>query len=346
MKMKLNLATFLPTIADKVSAEMAERIKAAFADAGKVTVIRSIVEAETKEVGERTIKAYLTTRHVDRENESLVPKGWDLSEWKQSPSILEAHDYSRPQVGSGSKTRKDAMGVLSHVTFFEKEALGANTPDYFLMSKVMPLSFSIGFIPLERSFKGDPGFDEQVKLANADWPEFKKDRKRIEVFTTKALMLEASVVPVPANPNALQQKIASAVEAGKITEEEVQVVQKDMGIEPEKKTTIVVPDLDADDNEDLEAQKAANEKECVEMVNKIVALLGIEQQFESIEQATEWLAVENEKAKEDRKRLENKPPEVKITKVVKVSKYVPPVIDGKKIAQSVKNQLDLATGKV
>lgn len=113
-----------------------------------------------------------STPAVDRQGESIDQNGWDLTNYKNNPVILWAHDYSSLPIAKANNTGVVDNQLVQDGEFashsFAQEVKQAYI-DGFLNT------VSVGFIPLERNGN----------------------------VITKAELLEVSFVPVPANPQAL-----------------------------------------------------------------------------------------------------------------------------------------------
>lgn len=206
-----------------------------------VNVKRVEIETKGEEQNdeERSITAYLSTRHLDRDNEIIMPDGIDVGQFKQNPVILIGHNYGQPQVGKAESLRHDEIGLKAKIVFAPVMPV---EKDYYLLSKFMPLKFSIGFIPIEIMDNKHAEWKETIKKLSTDWPEF-KGKNTIKAIHRKLIMLEASITPMPANVYASQ--ISKALEEGKIKAEECQIIRK--SLEPDAETGkiegVKTPDL-------------------------------------------------------------------------------------------------------
>lgn len=134
----------------------------------------------------------------DRQGEILTLDGWDIKNYSKNPVFLWAHNYRDLPVGRAVSVELD-KGLIFEIDFPSKEIYPfADT--VFKMYKGGYLSaVSVGFIPLEYERSNDD--KEPTKI-------------------TRKELLELSAVPVPANPNALQDAMKSALTAGAINEQE------------------------------------------------------------------------------------------------------------------------------
>lgn len=125
---------------------------------------------------EGEIVGIASTSAIDRDGESIDQNGWELDNFNQNPVLMVAHDYSEFPVGKcveiGVRDGKLIFkAVFSQATQKAREA-------YELVKEGVLSAFSVGFIPKQY----DPNRPELI---------------------TKAELLEISLVPVPANPEAV-----------------------------------------------------------------------------------------------------------------------------------------------
>lgn len=136
-------------------------------------------------VSERKMAFTITTASVDRDNDTIDPKGWDLKNFMQNPVVLWAHDYTQPPVGKATNIEMTPDGLKADVEFMPP---GMN-PFADMVHDMCKQGFlnatSVGFAGKEftKSKERDHGYD-----------------------FSKQELLEFSIVPVPANPEALIQR--------------------------------------------------------------------------------------------------------------------------------------------
>jgi phage head maturation protease len=152
--------------------------------------------------GERAVIARISTETADRENEVLIAGGCDTTDFLKSPTVFYNHDYALP------------VGVATDVVvgdgYVEAKTIFAAKPDDhdgpWLPSTLLSLfrqgvirGFSVGFVPVtgRRATEDDRGrYGKSAGYIHEKWR-----------------MVEYSVAPMPANPDAL----ATAVSKGIIT---------------------------------------------------------------------------------------------------------------------------------
>lgn len=131
----------------------------------------------------RTIKFLISTDTIDRDGDSIDPKGWELANYMKSPVVLWSHDYSQPPVAKATSIEQTKNGLAAVAEFPTKGVYPFADTVYELLKGGFLSASSVGFRPLE----GAPA----------------EGRKGMNYL--KQELLEFSVVPVPANPEALVQ---------------------------------------------------------------------------------------------------------------------------------------------
>lgn len=145
-----------------------------------------IVEENAFNDAERTITAYCTTLDRDRFGDTIQPAGMRNANYRNNPVVLWAHNYDMPPIAKSLWERPDEKGVRICMQFDTRdEAMEI----YRLYREGYLNAFSIGFLPIafERIFENNV----LTGLNFTDWE-----------------LIECSAVPVPANPNALQDALA------------------------------------------------------------------------------------------------------------------------------------------
>ena len=128
----------------------------------------------------------VSTEAIDRDNDTINPKGWALKDFKRNPVVLFGHDSRSLPVARAPDTSIDrARAVLRSVAQFPAQELH---PFGNLVGRLFRAKFlnaaSVGFRPID----------------------FKRAEDRDGFFPTdfkKQELLEWSAVPIPSNPEAL-----------------------------------------------------------------------------------------------------------------------------------------------
>ena len=162
-----------------------------------------IVKADTEEE-ERSSTELINTPNVDRDKEILIPRGADLTYYKQNPQVLWAHSYSTPPIGKAAWVKKKPEGLLAKTIYATTEL--AEEIWQLVKGGFLPAR-SVGFIPME-SHEPD---EKEIRK----YPERADARRVIDKWE----LLEYSVVPVPSNREALQQAMAKGLNLSVDTQE-------------------------------------------------------------------------------------------------------------------------------
>jgi HK97 family phage prohead protease len=142
-----------------------------------------------RDVGDRTVRFVLSDGSVDRMGDTVNVGGWDLSAYKRNPVVLFAHDASAPPIGRTVSVWSDGTRLLGDVEFAPAETYAFADTINRLVKGGFLKSGSVGFLPTVYKFSERPGG---------------VDYKRQE-------LLEFSIVPVPANSNALVEAHAKGI---------------------------------------------------------------------------------------------------------------------------------------
>jgi len=135
----------------------------------------------------RVIEAVVSTPAVDRMNDSIDVNGWELDNFKANPVVLFGHDSSAPPIARALNTWVDGNQLRSRARFFDESENPMSELTLRLIRAGGLNATSVGFIP---------------KV----W-QWTEDRGGIGIDFISQELMEWSVVPIPANPEAL---IASA----------------------------------------------------------------------------------------------------------------------------------------
>lgn len=146
---------------------------------------------KTAAIGERQIRFILSNAGVDRDNDTVDPAGWDLTNYKRNPIVLFAHNYSQLPVAKAVQIGV-ANNALSALVEFPPVGLYDFADSVYSMVKGGFLNgTSVGFKPIESQF----------------------NHARNGTDFLKQELLEFSIVPIPSNPAALVTQRAPAYPA-------------------------------------------------------------------------------------------------------------------------------------
>ena len=150
----------------------------------------AIVEMTGNVPEKRTVDFTISTGAVDREKDVINQAGWDLNAYRKSPVVLFAHDYKQPPIGRTTHLRHVDGALKATVEFAPKEANPMAETVYQLVKGGFLSSASVGFRPHKHAFNAERGgvdFEAQE-------------------------LLEWSIVPVPANPEALMDAKGAGID--------------------------------------------------------------------------------------------------------------------------------------
>lgn len=141
---------------------------------------------------ERCIDFTISTGAVDRSDDTVNPKGWEVENYLKNPVVLFGHDYHSLPIGKAVSLTMEDGALKSRVQFTTKEENPMGDTVYRLIQGGFLKATSVGFKPIE------------FKTA-------KDDSRPYGLDFTKQELLEFSIVPVPANPEALIGAAAAGI---------------------------------------------------------------------------------------------------------------------------------------
>lgn len=154
-----------------------------------------------------TFSVIASTATVDRQGEIIDQNGWDLTNYKNNPIILWAHDYSALPIGVAENISVEDGELRMSGRFASAEANPMAEQVRQLYADGILKTVSVGFIPLERNGN----------------------------TITKSELLEVSFVPVPANPQALSLAMTKGLQIEKTLVELIEKCSDHDATEPEVK---------------------------------------------------------------------------------------------------------------
>ena len=155
---------------------------------------------EIKQVADaRSMHFLISTDAVDRDNDVLDPKGWQLDSYKANPIVAFAHDYKSLPIAKCTSIVTTPKGLEATAEFPPKGVHAFADTVYDMLKAGFLSATSVGFRPIDYEQATDrKGFN------------FKKQE-----------LTEFSIVPIPSNPQALVQQRGA-------TSEQVKVWTKDL----------------------------------------------------------------------------------------------------------------------
>lgn len=149
--------------------------------------LRKAFAAEVKaatDPASRVIDFTISTASVDRMGDTIAIDGWKLDNYRKSPVVLWAHDSSMLPVAKGSNIRIDGGKLKASAEFMPRDISGFADAVFQALKGGYLSAVSVGFVPIKYSFVDDP-------------------TRRFGIDFEEQELLEFSVVPVPANAEAL-----------------------------------------------------------------------------------------------------------------------------------------------
>ena len=149
---------------------------------------------------DRTLRFCYSDESVDRMGDTIRAAGWDISDYVRNPVALWAHDSSAPPIGGGRNVGVEGGRLMGDIEFAPPETYQFADTIYRLLVGKFLRAVSVGFMPTKHEFvQNDP------------------DRPWGIDFLEQQL-LEISVCPVPANPNALAEARRKGIDTRPLVE--------------------------------------------------------------------------------------------------------------------------------
>lgn len=150
-------------------------------EASSTVLLRKQFLTDVEVLEDRSIKFIITSGAADRENDVIDPNGWDVSNYLKNPVVLFAHDYGSLPVARTTELVQHGDKLIAVAEFASAELNPMAEQVFNMLKQGFLKGASVGFRPT--SF------------------EYNDERGGVD-FTGQEL-LEFSVVPVPANAQAL-----------------------------------------------------------------------------------------------------------------------------------------------
>lgn len=144
---------------------------------------KAFVADEIKEVDvtARTLSFTISTASPDRDKDTIDPGGWQLASFQKNPVVMWAHDYDQLPIARAISIVNEGVRLTSIAQFATRDLSPFADSVYQMLKAGFLNATSVGFRPLTYELNADRGG---------------VDFKSQELF-------EYSVVPIPANPDAL-----------------------------------------------------------------------------------------------------------------------------------------------
>jgi HK97 family phage prohead protease len=160
----------------------------------------STVKPKALADGTRSVRFCFSDGSIDRMGDTIDPNGWDTSDFDANPVALWAHDSSQPPIGRAGNLAVEGGRLMGDIEFAPTETYAFADTVYRLVTGGFLNAVSVGFLPTEYSFvDNDPERGFGI--------DFKKQQ-----------LLEISVCPIPANPNALAAARSKGIDTRPLVE--------------------------------------------------------------------------------------------------------------------------------
>src|SRR5579871_3442276 len=207
--------------------------------------VRKEYPVEVKELEDGTTEFVITTDSVDRMGDTIAADGWELGSFLKNPVVLFAHDSHSLPVGRAVAVTHTPNGLKSRVQWVPKDVYPfAGTVREMVKGGFLNAT-SVGFQPLEYK-----------------WAEDKERPGGIDF--TKQELLEFSIVPIPANAEALVTAREAGIDVTLIKEWAAKWLEQDPARPAEKSAAELAAEAVAatkEENENVEAGGASAKPE-------------------------------------------------------------------------------------
>jgi phage head maturation protease len=164
-------------------------------------------EGKVDDIDEQYSIGTITTIDVDSDGDVVLPQGIDISRYQKNPVVLFQHNLDMP-IGYAEEITVSDEKITAKTRFGSTDE--AQKVHQLLKDKVLR-THSIGFVTLEFESRGTKTFESLMVDLKSKFPNKFTDEvsKRVDRVVTKALLLEYSVVTIPANEEAVINEIKS-----------------------------------------------------------------------------------------------------------------------------------------
>jgi HK97 family phage prohead protease len=149
---------------------------------------------------ERTILADISTQDVDADGDIVIAKGCDFNRYLKNPIVTINHDYTTVSIVGSAKQIEVLDDRIRCKIKLNDTDTALNLWKQIKAGDIR--GNSIGFVVKEAFIKGTKEFDAVAKSFNIN----KLDN--VKRIVTKFLLIENSVVALPANPDALNIEVS------------------------------------------------------------------------------------------------------------------------------------------
>ena len=187
-------------------------------DQKSAMLLKAVDTEVTEAADDRVLNFRISTETVDSYGDVIKSDGWVLDRFLKNPVVLWAHSRWSPSIGKALSIGVEDNALVASAEFADAETYAFADTIYRLLKGKFLRATSVGFFPKE-------------------WVEV-KDEERWGYDFTKQELFEFSIVPVPANPDALTLAAQTGIDCAPIrkwAEEALDLWEED------KKTGLVLP---------------------------------------------------------------------------------------------------------
>lgn len=187
------------------------------------TITRKALTAELKGTA-KGFAAVITAETLDRDGEVLIPQGMNSVEFEKNPTLFWNHDYAQP-VGRCNGLKRKESTIVGDFTFAQRP--DGYSGEFFpevaaaLVGQGIVNAVSVGYVP------------EDGGVRRATEVDRKKYGDRVHTVYSRWKLLEVSLAPLQANPDAL----ITAVKKGMMSPV---AAKRWFGIEAPRRTVVSV----------------------------------------------------------------------------------------------------------
>jgi len=169
---------------------------------------QSMTEPTTEDLPPRTAIQYVSTRTLDRDDEILDPAGADLEEFRRSPAVLWAHDWTSPPIGKDLQIESDDFGLKATTEYARTE----RAEEVWALKQGGFLNVhSVGYIVHEYKAPGENDWPDVVDQYAERWGMKSSDFANVQRLITRWELLEHSDVPIASNRDAFTEAVAKGL---------------------------------------------------------------------------------------------------------------------------------------
>jgi len=165
------------------------------------TITRKALTAELKGTA-KGFAAVITAETLDRDGEVLIPQGMNSVEFEKNPTLFWNHDYAQP-VGRCNGLKRKESTIVGDFTFAQRPDgyAGEFFPEVAaaLVGQGIVNAVSVGYVP------------EDGGVRRATEVDRKKYGDRVHTVYSRWKLLEVSLAPLQANPDALITAVKKGV---------------------------------------------------------------------------------------------------------------------------------------